>query len=71
MRDPKEYRAHAESCRRIAAGDLIAVWDRHTLIYMAVRWEQLARELDPAKPPGNVTSLHEWLTQRDSPPLKP
>src|SRR5262245_10122434 len=65
MPDPKECRCHAENCRRIASAGL-SVWDRHTLMYMADRWEQLAAELEPAvrQPTGNVTSLREWADLR-------
>jgi hypothetical protein len=65
MPDPEDCRAYAESCRRIATEGL-RVWDRHTLIDIAERWEQLAIELEGStkKPTSNVTSLQEWSNLR-------
>jgi hypothetical protein len=63
--EPKECRSYAENCRRIATEGL-RVWDRHTLIYIADRWEQIALEIEGSskKPTSNVTSLQEWSQLR-------
>jgi hypothetical protein len=60
MPDPEDFRVYAETCRRIAEG--LSAWDRQALIYVADRWEQLARELEGnvVKPTSNVTYLLEW-----------
>jgi hypothetical protein len=58
---PEEYRHFAENCRRLAT-EVRTVEGRHTLIYMADRWERLASELESsvARSSGTVTSLQEW-----------
>ena len=65
MPDPEDCRAYAESCRRIAT-ERLSVWDRHTLIYIADRWDQFALEIEGGakKPNSNVTSLQEWSNLR-------
>jgi hypothetical protein len=66
MPHPAECQCYAETCRRIATDEVLSVWDRHSLSYIADRWEQFARELEgPVKPPtNNVTSLQEWSERR-------
>ena len=65
MPDAKDCRCYAETCRRIATENTLSVWDRHSLSYIADRWEQLASELGPVnEPTNNVTSLQEWSEMR-------
>jgi hypothetical protein len=55
MPDPKECRRYAKDCRWLAS-EAVSVWGRHSLMYMADRWDQLALELESAEPSTKPTS---------------